>query len=550
MDSVNMLLTMTIAPKLGLDTTQSVIFTQAVSSITKSDIFRNVTGNLNYNISDVSGIYYVLFGLLLVGYLCYKYDSMKYFRRPTINNDVIVFNIYKSVESTEILTYMNNYCIDKNISLNIGTDKDLGKNVSQPIYLFDTPVAIEIVDGDKIVKGTIQTIYTNITVRETVSNGSSSSTGPTTSENKYNCFAPSLKIVLHENIISYKKLFSLIKSYNQTTADNSQLVTIYGSVVGLPTKQKQGTSTAAGGIMNHVTTILHMTKANHAASDFWREYFGDQKELVKKMIKLNQCNIILHGPPGTGKSKLIEAISKSTKRHIISLNLRILNKYDLIHILNSPEIGGSVYRTFDVIFVLEEFDISIDYLVQKEKIFNDNNSSFKPPKSDDESEESFTDTSSNGSSGTEKELFRFRFSPSAKDLIEKLDTKANVLCVGDLLEIFQSAIPRKGQMIIATTNHFNRIKKTLPALFRPGRLTPIEITYITQKVFDEMINYYYHVENTIMLPIDHTISTSHIVETINIYKDDYPSFCEIMNEIINKNNSIVYSDGGKTIKTK
>ena len=44
----------------------------------------------------------------------------------------------------------------------------------------------------------------------------------------------------------------------------------------------------------------------------------------------------------------------------------------------------------------------------------------------------------------------------------------------DLLEILQGPVPREGQIIIATTNKFDEIKNECPALFRPGRLTPIE----------------------------------------------------------------------------
>lgn len=63
--------------------------------------------------------------------------------------------------------------------------------------------------------------------------------------------------------------------------------------------------------------------------------------------------------------------------------------------------------------------------------------------------------------------------------------------LSDLLEILQGHVPRPGQIIIATTNHFERIRKICPAMFRPDRLTPFEIGYMTRANVNELIAIYF-----------------------------------------------------------
>ena len=67
----------------------------------------------------------------------------------------------------------------------------------------------------------------------------------------------------------------------------------------------------------------------------------------------------------------------------------------------------------------------------------------------------------------------------------------NEFKIGDLLELLQGPVQLEGQIVIATTNHYDKIKEICPALFRPGRLTPIHFDYLDRKSLDQMSEFYF-----------------------------------------------------------
>lgn len=91
------------------------------------------------------------------------------------------------------------------------------------------------------------------------------------------------------------------------------------------------------------------------------------------------------------------------------------------------------------------------------------------------------------------------------------DNKSNILRLSDLLELFQSPIPVKNRIIIATTNNFQRIKKAMPALFRAGRMTPIHFDNLNWDSLNELCMYYFQRAITTE-PRCINIPTSQIIE--------------------------------------
>ena len=91
------------------------------------------------------------------------------------------------------------------------------------------------------------------------------------------------------------------------------------------------------------------------------------------------------------------------------------------------------------------------------------------------------------------------------------------LSLEDLLEIFQGPVPLEGSIIFATTNKYDEIKKLCPALFRPGRLTPIHFDNATNTMADELCQYFYnksfsqHNPEIIIKP-EHEIAPSQLIE--------------------------------------
>lgn len=241
-----------------------------------------------------------------------------------------------------------------------------------------------------------------------------------------------------------------------------------------------------------VTTFFKVPRNKYNPEAIISSYFNNDKvNIINYINNLSTFNLMLHGPPGTGKSKLIEVIAKVKERHIISICLKNHNKYEINDMLSRPMIDNDEYKPKDVIIVLEEFDQSFKYLVDKEETLK-----------------------------------------KATTTQEHYSKCRDELYMGDLLEIFQSSIPREGQIIIATSNHFEDMSQTKPALFRPGRLTPLYIGYINQQVFNELVEYYFHVTTDIQLPEDHKIPTSQITEFALLANNNYNIFKENMMKLV------------------
>ena len=82
--------------------------------------------------------------------------------------------------------------------------------------------------------------------------------------------------------------------------------------------------------------------------------------------------------------------------------------------------------------------------------------------------------------------------------------------VSDLLELLQGPVPEKGRIIIATTNHLEKMQADHPALFRPGRLTPVYFGYLDRDQISQLSMVYFN--RKIELDRDPDLPTSQIVD--------------------------------------
>jgi hypothetical protein len=99
--------------------------------------------------------------------------------------------------------------------------------------------------------------------------------------------------------------------------------------------------------------------------------------------------------------------------------------------------------------------------------------------------------------------------------IESFGYSNEDISLEDLLEIFQGPVPIEGAIIIATTNKFKEIYELCPALFRPGRLTPVEFDYLEQKTFTEISQYFYNKQPPFEININNKLSPSNIIEIVS-----------------------------------
>jgi hypothetical protein len=487
------IITLLLINKFSLSPAYSVALTPAINLVL-TDLPGLIGGNIEFINPLEHIVWYHWVALTIVSIFMYGYTNDIFRMKTGVHNIFkrhIDFNVYDKPSVDEILEFFKVYpeTIEKQ-SVNNGTYRNTGlTEYTCVMYPYQTRFNI---DG---VKGYIQTSFTPTTkcIQTTDRDGKQSIT-------TQNIEIPFITIIMDKKNISYPEFHRMLvqKLEKKDEQDKKHRVLLYGVVVGPYPSSTSTFSHNYPTMINNTTVLLDLPRKKYNKETIWSNYFCEDKELMKNIIGTNQFNLLLHGPPGTGKSKFIEIAAKILERHIVSINLKHYQKSGLDAILLSPTIKNKVLKTKDVIFVLEELDHTIKYLKEKQEHHEE------------------------GMKNTEKRVFS----------IENMNKYMNEIFIHDLLEIFQSSVPRDGQIIIATTNNFDGMRDILPALFRPGRMTPLFIGYPSQKQFRDIVQHHFNREPTIQLPDCHTIPTSQITEQAAISHGDYNLFCKLMTKII------------------
>ena len=343
----------------------------------------------------------------------------------------------------------------------------------------------------------------------------------------------------------------------------------------------------------------NIDKWDNDIMDLKKSFFSIHKNYLFRILqnKINNTpvtdngwnNMILHGPPGTGKSSFVFRIGVCLKMDIVSVDLSLYmdkkrelfalfhdKEFELpIDTKNKKKIGNKF------IIILDEFDACVDKLMRidslikyKDSLIQDSYSINKKrhtkkdnkqdsikytkkkkksiqPVIDDLTDKEFNmheymikeqlleNKNYESDESNETEYNRFKIPEKQKiqndiiattnelsSIIQQItdDNKSDILQLSDLLELFQGPIPIKNRMIIATTNNFDKIKNTLPALFRAGRLTPLKFDYLDWDTFKQLCLYYFD-----MIPVTEkeiTKPTSEITELAQKNINDFDSFLD------------------------
>ena len=344
-------------------------------------------------------------------------------------------------------------------------------------------------------------------------------------------------------------------------------------------------------MMTKVIGLLKDYDIHDMEKKFIDTFFHPQKKILwqyLKRIKLEpeyfykygqtpQMNLLLYGPPGTGKSSFAYRIAKSLGRHIVSIDLRLITKKNILYsLMEKPIIDGRCYSPAQIVYVFDEFDLTVKYLhalqVKKnneEKMWKNriegyynawNNDSHKYSKhkkghyssdtsshytaTEDEIDEDVSDDAykKQVKQVEEKRKKREKLKQRKKNKKSKNDNLSYYmpehLSLQDLLEILQGPVPVEQRIIIATTNDYDGIRNLCPALFRTGRLTPVCFDNPSKETITEISLYYYNkdIQNDIVLPEKITVPTCDIIELClksMTTESPYEFFVEKVKNIIN-----------------
>lgn len=444
--------------------------------------------------SLITMIDYLWYLFLLVipalGYILYIYVPL-YIDR---NKYIMTFYDHEDIRKINLIFILRTQWLELK-SIAKGTLRDIeslnGDNASLPDQFAKFRIKIS---KDNYITGLIKMNYGAKNISSVVDNKSVTIT-------KY---VPYVMVQLLTTPIHISKFISLIddKVCYYRGKERKNIIKFFGYHVLSYNKEKSSFNTID-------INISKTLRKNHNPESYIQSYFYVNRDRLFRSVRSalageESWNAILYGPPGTGKSHLAEVLGRVLERNIVLLDLRYLKKSELMAILfKGLYLSGRHTDYSNGIYVLDEFDTTVKYLIQQE-----------------ERDQADKNTVIDG-----------------KIVISPGEVNNDRIKLHDLLTIFQGPIPHPGLMIIATTNDLKYINDKLPALVRPGRMTPWKIGYINNDIFQQIIKKFFP-EITddkidLILPVKHKISTQQILDLAKSSLGDYEYFKQFMTELIN-----------------
>jgi DNA polymerase III delta prime subunit len=265
-------------------------------------------------------------------------------------------------------------------------------------------------------------------------------------------------------------------------------------------------------------------------------FLNNKEWYVNKGIPYT-LGIMLHGPPGTGKTSLIKAIAKDTNRHVFNIKfnkettqtqLRNLFFNEKVDVLQNGKTESFNIPINERIYVIEDIDCLTDivfsrenksenYEVIKEDI-NDKNASKNINNSNEiESYNNMNDLYNNLYLECDKEIIGKNWKKFLNmDNNDKLSSVENNYIISDtkdnkvpqpfkkdknpyvngeelnlsfILNLLDGILETPGRILIITTNHPEKLDK---AFIRPGRIdVNLEVGFCDKEMIEDMFSFFY-----------------------------------------------------------
>jgi SpoVK/Ycf46/Vps4 family AAA+-type ATPase len=232
--------------------------------------------------------------------------------------------------------------------------------------------------------------------------------------------------------------------------------------------------------------------------------FGEHLNIVKDRIHLFINNpqwyeekgipytlgIMLHGPPGTGKTSLIKAIAKDTKRHIFNIKLhkdttqtqlRNLFFNESVYVLQNGKTESYNIPLDERIYVIEDIDCLTDVVKDREAIAaKENKNEMIPQMTSQMTPQMIAGYTDNRMMGTKIS--------NDNTLGVKQETSEG-LTLSFVLNLLDGILETPGRILIVTTNKPETLDK---AFIRPGRIDlNVEVGYCTLDMIKEMFVFFF-----------------------------------------------------------
>lgn len=252
--------------------------------------------------------------------------------------------------------------------------------------------------------------------------------------------------------------------------------------------------------------IFTMTKfdTNKSLKNIFGSHLNDLKERVNMFLNNKKwfydkgvpytLGIMLHGPPGTGKTSIIKSIAKDTKRHVFNIKL---NKYSTQTQLRNLFFNEKVdiiqdgrTESFNIpinerLYVIEDIDCLTDVVNKRkeekigDELITNPSNNFKP----------MLDVDSNTQFNSETISFSTFDNIQMNNGNKQDKIQSEGLNLSFILNLLDGILETPGRIIIVTSNHPDKLD---PAFIRPGRIDiNLKVGYCDKEMIKTMFSYFY-----------------------------------------------------------
>ena len=293
--------------------------------------------------------------------------------------------------------------------------------------------------------------------------------------------------------------------------------------------------------------------------------FINHPEWYKKRGIPHTLGILLHGPPGCGKTSLIKAIAKDTDRHIINISLRetttqtqLRNLFfnENINILENRVSNNILIPLEQRLYVIEDIDCMTDVVLDRKlkyKEYEEKNEEDEttmkplPPKQEPQPLlSSFFNQSLTGQGQKQmsvyqnnsfEKLFDINKTSQKTESNTKNQKKKSIyqnsekLTLSFLLNLLDGVLETPGRILIMTSNYPEKLDK---ALIRPGR---IDLSFSFGKadtyMIKEMFQHFYdkiNIKEEDIQELNELFTPAELINILCMNYKDYNKALEILFE--------------------